>query len=120
MRVLLVENHADTRILLKSYLELKGHTVIVAETKAEALRIAMEGRWNVVISDIGLPDGNGWQLLEEAEFQEPVFAIAMSGYGSRKDVHRSTSAGFRRHILKPFELDELDGMLDEAEKEAGR
>ena len=68
LHILLVENHADTRGLLKLYLESLGHCVRAVATKAEGLREASIGGCNVLISDIGLADGNGWELLEQAKF----------------------------------------------------
>jgi len=114
LRILVVENHADTLRILKSYLESLGHTVSAAADKSQALREASAVPLDVLISDIGLSDGNGWELLAEARFPQPVFAIAMSGYGMRADQEKSTKAGFQRHIRKPFDLDLLDEILDEA------
>ncbi len=114
LRILVVENHADTLRILKSYLESLGHSVTGAADKAEALRKASAAHPDVLISDIGLADGNGWELLAEARFAKPVFAVAMSGYGMRADQDKSTRAGYRRHIRKPFDLDLLDEILDEA------
>ena len=122
LKVLLVENHADTQRLVKMYLEHQGHHVTAAGTKAEAVAAASEAVCDVLISDIGLPDGDGWELLtllNEAHFRRPVFAIAMSGYGSRGDYQRSSAAGFRLHIVKPFEPDALDAALEEAAREIG-
>jgi len=117
--VLLVENHADTRTTMKLYLEHHGHQVMTAGTKAEALKAEAAGGCEVLISDIGLPDGEGWELMEQGHFPKPVFAIAMSGYGSRSDYQRSSTAGFRRHMLKPFDMEVLDEALEAAEREIG-
>jgi CheY-like chemotaxis protein len=114
LRILVVENHADTLRILKSYLESLGHTVTAASNKAQALREVPGLPLDVLISDIGLADGSGWELLAEAQFAAPVFAVAMSGYGMRSDQDKSTRAGFQRHIRKPFDLDLLDEILDEA------
>ena len=72
--------------------------------------------YDVLISDIGLPDGSGWELLPQAQARSnrPIFAIAMSGFGLSADHERSRQAGFRHHLLKPFRPDELNGMLQEA------
>jgi CheY-like chemotaxis protein len=117
LRILLVENHTDTRRLLKMYLEQLGHTVRTATNKAEALREASTSACDVLLSDIGLSDGDAWDLPRQAQFPHPVFAIAMSGYGLRPDKEKSIGAGFRRHIRKPFDLDVLDRILDEAARE---
>jgi two-component system CheB/CheR fusion protein len=114
LRILIVENHADTLRILRSYLESLGHTVSAVANKAEALREAAATPLDMLISDIGLADGNGWELLAEARFPQPVFAVAMSGFGMRSDQEKSARAGYRRHIRKPFDLDVLDEVLDEA------
>ena len=86
LRVLLVENHADTREFLTSMLEGLGYTVIVAASMANALRAAARSGCDVLISDIGLPDGDGWELLNRLNLPRPMYAIAMSGYGTYPTV----------------------------------
>jgi CheY-like chemotaxis protein len=87
------------------YLKHLGHTVRSARTKEEALRKIREGDYDVLISDIGLSDGNGWHLLREIGDRRPHFAIALSGYGTEADRERSAKAGFRHHLIKPVSLD---------------
>lgn len=117
LRIFVVENHPDTLEYLQLYLEESGHHVESAETMASALE-ALPGRdFDVLISDIGLPDGTGWDLLGRLQLPRPVYAIAMSGLGMNADQLRSRAAGFRHHLLKPFPLSELDGLLEEAARE---
>ncbi|HMJ88813.1 MAG TPA: response regulator [Candidatus Acidoferrum sp.] len=113
MNILLVENHADTLRWLTLYLEDLGHTVVTARDLAEARSAWRSSNCEVLISDIGLPDGTGWELLEQAQ-PPPVFAIAMSGFGMNADNARSRAAGYRHHLLKPFKTAELDKLLSEA------
>ena len=80
MRIFIVENHEDTRFLLQLLLEQLGHTVLTATTLAEALAAIPGARSDVLISDIGLPDGNGWELLTRLGDGRPPYAIAMSGF----------------------------------------
>ena len=122
LSIFVVENHPDTLKYLRMYLEQLGHQVQSAKTLEEALRLAPSMTCDVLISDIGLPDGDGWDLLPQARFPQPVYAIAMSGFGMNADRARSKAAGFRHHLLKPFDPQELEGMLEEAagELEAGR
>ena len=76
-----------------------------------------EGSVDVLLSDIGLPDGDGWELMERAHLPDSVYAIAMSGFGMGNDHSRSKEAGYRHHLLKPFTPDLLDGYLEEAMQE---
>jgi CheY-like chemotaxis protein len=118
LRVFVVENHADTLKWLSRYLEAMGHTVASARTMAEALERLPKAVYDVLISDIGLPDGDGWELLRNVRLPHPVYAIAMSGFGMSADRLKSKAAGFRHHLLKPFVPDELDAALEEAAREA--
>jgi CheY-like chemotaxis protein len=71
----------------------------------------------VLISDIGLPDGTGWELLEKARLPRPIYAIAMSGFSFNDASIRSHSVGYRHHLLKPFTPADLKGILVEAARE---
>lgn len=120
MRIFIVENHEDTRFLLQLLLEQLGHTVLSATTLAEALEAVPGARADVLISDIGLPDGNGWELLTRLGDGRPPYAIAMSGFGQLSDRQRSLIAGYRHHLLKPVEPNRLETLLDEAARELAR
>ena len=88
----------------------------VAADMVSALREIPESRCDVLISDIGLPDGDGWQLMEKLGDNRPQFAIAMSGYGTVNDQRRSRAAGYDHHLVKPFTPDALVALLREASK----
>lgn len=118
LHILLVENHDDSREYLAMYLESSGHQVTPVATVEEALTAANVGHYDVLLSDIGLPDGDGWQLLQEAHFSHPVYGIAMSGFGMNTDRERSKQAGYRQHLLKPIDIEKLDEILAEAADEA--
>jgi CheY-like chemotaxis protein len=118
MRILIVENHADTLQSLKLYLQDSGHEVFTSMSLDEARAVLPGCDCGVVICDIGLPDGSGWELMDTIKkAQQPIFAVAMSGFGLNADSARSRAAGFRHHLLKPFKAAELDGILDEASAE---
>lgn len=114
LRIFVVENHADTREFLTLMLEELGHQVSVADTMTKALREVPASGCDVLISDIGLPDGDGWELLEKLDLPRPVFAIAMSGFGMSADRSRSKAAGYRHHLVKPMGLEQLESILIEA------
>ena len=122
LRIFLVENHSDTLKWLTLYLEQMGHTVVSARSMEEALAALPSAACEVLISDIGLPDGDGWQLLNklrETSHEQPRYAIAMSGYGMNADRSKSKAAGYSQHILKPFKAAELQTMLEAAASELG-
>ena len=118
LRIFIVENHEDTRFLLGLLLEQLGHTVFSATTLADALDEMPDAECDVLISDIGLPDGNGWDLMTRLGDARPPYAIAMSGFGMSSDRQRSLNVGYRHHLLKPVEPNQLERLLDEAADEA--
>lgn len=117
MRIYIVENHHDTRFLLGLLLEQLGHTVLAAATMGEALAALPDADCDVLISDIGLPDGDGWELMMRLGDRRPRYAIAMSGFGQVSDRQRSLSVGYRHHLLKPVEPYQFENLLDEAARE---
>jgi two-component system CheB/CheR fusion protein len=117
LRILIVEDHEDTRKYLRLYLEQSGHTVLSASTIKQAVECLVSSPCDVVLSDIGLRDGSGWELLNEPDLPRPIYAIAMSGFGTNADAHRSKAAGYRSHLVKPIDPDLLDQLLLEARRE---
>lgn len=115
LRILLVEDHLDTATALADLLDLLGHQVVVAHDVASGLAaaataLAGEGL-DLVISDLGLPDGSGLDLMRELSRGHRLRGIALSGYGTDKDIHASHEAGFALHLTKPVDLDRLRGAL---------
>jgi CheY-like chemotaxis protein len=117
LRVFVVENNDDTRDLLGLFLERMGHTVRSAATLAEALERWPESTSDVLICDLGLPDGSGWELLGRLPPEPAIFAVAISGFGLRADRERSRAAGFRHHLVKPVDAERLERVLEEARRE---
>jgi len=107
MHVLVVEDHPETREVLHRTLMSLGHTVSVAGTVAAASRLASAESFDLIISDIGLPDGSGEELLIELHSRLSVPAIALSGFGMDEDIRRSKQAGFIEHLVKPIDVDQL-------------
>ena len=106
-----VENHQDTLDAIRMFLQSQGHQVESALDMKSALQCAQKKKFDVLISDIGLPDGDGWELMKKLREQMPVRGIAMSGYGMRADLDKSKAAGFAAHLIKPFGPAELDAAL---------
>ena len=115
-RVFLVENHEDTVKYMQLFLEQLNYQVCVAADMATALREIPKSHCDVLISDIGLPDGDGWLLMEKLGDKRPQFAIAMSGYGTGKDQRKSRAAGYNYHLVKPFPPEALLALLHELGK----
>ena len=116
LRVLVVENHFDTRQGIKAFLKTLGYQASFAEDKASALALAGQETFDLLLSDISLPDGDGWELLQalNAQGRQPRHAIAMSGLGDLADRTRSQDAGFELHLVKPFRPEELEKALRQA------
>jgi CheY-like chemotaxis protein len=122
LRVFVVENDDDTRRVLTMYLAKKGHAVDGAASLGEAVERLRTRHADVLIADIGLPDGNGWELLDRLRANAvavPPYAVAMTGFGRSDDFDKSRAAGFRHHLVKPFDTAKLLAILDEAGGEAG-
>jgi CheY-like chemotaxis protein len=111
LRVLLVEDHSETARLLSRLLETSGHVVTIAGDVQSALRLAKENRFDVVVSDIGLPDGTGYDLMKRLREESPIPGVALTGYGMDEDLQKSTEAGFADHILKPVDAQQLETVL---------
>ena len=109
-RILLVEDHADTAKLMARFLKLQfGGEVVWADSIGAARRAyEQQGPYSIIISDIGLPDGTGLDLLARLPADERPPAIALSGYGTDADIERSRAAGFAHHLVKPVDLDNLE------------
>jgi CheY-like chemotaxis protein len=117
LRIFVVEDQKDTLEALQHYLEQLGHIVLFAQSKAQALKEIPRSNCQVLISDINLPDGNGWELMRELGNSRPSYAIALSGYGMKADRAMSADVGFRHHVVKPVFPDKLGILLDEATAE---
>jgi PAS domain S-box-containing protein len=113
-RILLVEDHKDTRATLQRYLQAARNEVIATGTAAQALEIAAVSKFDLVISDLGLPDeGGGLAMMRLLRDRHGLKGIAVSGYGMDEDVAQSHAAGFVHHLKKPFNLERLKTLIAE-------
>jgi signal transduction histidine kinase/ActR/RegA family two-component response regulator len=113
--ILLVEDHADTAQAMAALLEALGHRVTVAGTLAEARAAASRAlRIDLVVSDLGLPDGNGQDLMRELARKHGLRGIALSGYGMEEDIRKSREAGFERHLTKPIDAEVFKAAIRQA------
>jgi CheY-like chemotaxis protein len=110
-RILLVEDHLPTSRALMLLLTRRNYEVVAAPSVAEARAIASREKFDLLISDIGLPDGNGYELMAELHSRHRLVGIALTGYGTERDVSRSHAAGFVTHLTKPVSVQALEGAL---------
>ncbi len=120
VRLLLVEDHADSAKILVKLLRLDGIDVQWASSVAAAKALSQAGNFDVVVSDLGLPDGTGYDLMRELRRQRPVLGIAMSGFGMEDDIRQSREAGFVEHLVKPVNLAQLREAIRRVAGKSGR
>jgi len=113
LRILLVEDHRDTRYMLSRLLTHFGHHVLTADNIRNALNIIASENVEVLLCDIGLPDGTGYEVIAEAKRKQRIKSVAITGFGTEEDIRRSKEAGFDLHLVKPIDLHELQTVLDQ-------
>jgi PAS domain S-box-containing protein len=109
--ILLVEDHEPTRSALERLLVRRRFSVAAAATASDARTLAGEQSFDLLISDVGLPDGNGYDLMLEFRQRYGMRGIAMTGYGMEQDLARSQAAGFGAHLTKPVRVQSLDAAI---------
>lgn len=109
--MLLVEDHADTSIVISLLLKKFGHRVTTATSVAEGVSAFRGGKFDVVLSDLGLPDGTGHDVIRQIRAESKVPAIALTGYGMEDDIRACREAGFDAHLTKPVNFAELDATI---------
>ena len=107
LRILLAEDHDDTRSSMTHLLRRGGHHVVAAESASRALELAGQEKFDLVISDLGLPDLSGLELMRRLREGYGLKGIAVSGYGMEEDIRRSFEAGFGFHLTKPIHMERL-------------
>ena len=112
LRILAVEDEPTTLKLMARLLRGLGHDVTPASSVAAAVDAYEGGSYDLIISDIGLPDGTGLDLMKRVvTLRGPVAAIALTGYGMEEDIRRSRHAGFTAHLTKPIDFAKLEAMI---------
>ena len=109
VRMLLVEDNEDAAYAMSLSLEYMGYDVTHAPTLREGLALGRESEFDVVVTDLGLPDGSGLELGPALAGRAPL--IALSGFGSTEDIARSIAAGFSAHLVKPTDPDDVHAMV---------
>ena len=113
LRLLVIEDHEPTLAVLTRLLRQEGHEVLTATTVSGALQLANAHRFDFVISDIGLPDGSGLDLMRELTRKYALRGIALSGYGMLEDRVKAQQAGFLAHLVKPINFAQLHHLLQQ-------
>src|SRR5206468_2013560 len=112
LRILLVDDHEDTCTALEKLLVRRGHLVAAAHNVRSAMETAARSPFDLVISDIALPDGTGTELMTYIRAISRIPGIAISGFGMNGDVEKSIEAGFSEHLVKPVKMENLEAAID--------
>lgn len=107
-RLLLVDDHVDTCTGMKMMLERRGYDISVAHSADQAVEKARSEQFDLLISDIGLPDRSGYELMNELRKSNSLAGIALSGFGMEADVNKAKDAGFSEHLTKPINFERLE------------
>jgi CheY-like chemotaxis protein len=111
LKILFVEDDPPTRRVLAQLLQLRQYRVTAVSNLKAALEIGRSEEFDILISDIGLPDGTGWELIRTLAAERPIRAIALTGFGMDDDVRRCQEAGFLAHLTKPVDFAKLDELI---------
>jgi signal transduction histidine kinase/CheY-like chemotaxis protein len=106
--LLVVDDHQDTCLGMKMLLERRGYRITLAHTADQAIKKAQREKFDLLISDIGLPDRSGYELMKELRATNSMRGIALSGFGMENDVNQARAAGFSEHLTKPINFERLD------------
>lgn len=118
LRILLVDDHRDTCTALERILVRRGHLVATAHDMRSAMATAGRGEFDLLISDIALPDGTGIELMTYLRAMSSIRGIAISGFGMNGDIERSLQAGFSEHLVKPVKIDNLQSAIERVTRSA--
>lgn len=114
LKILLVDDHHDTCAALEKLLARRGHLVAVTHDVRSAMEAGVRNKFDLLISDIALPDGTGMELMMQLRAIANIPGIAISGFGHNGDIERSLQAGFSEHLIKPIKLDKLEAAIERA------
>ncbi|MBA3961129.1 MAG: response regulator [Chthoniobacterales bacterium] len=106
--LLVVDDHHDTCLGMKMLLERRGYRITLAHSANQAVEKAQEEDFDLLISDIGLPDRSGYELMRELRATRSLRGIALSGFGMESDINKARAAGFSEHLTKPINFERLD------------
>jgi len=119
-RILLVEDHPDTARALRRLLERAGHQVTLADSLTDAVARVEEGQTDLMLSDIGLRDGTGLDLVRKVRTFSAIPAAALTGFGMEEDVIHCHEAGFNEHLTKPINFQRLEAIMQDLMRDGTR
>jgi CheY-like chemotaxis protein len=111
LQILIVEDHGDTRRVLTCLLGHFGHSISAADTVKSAMAFLKAKRFDAVVSDLGLPDGSGFDVIREAKRRQRLTGVALTARGEWDDIEQGREAGFDYHLTKPVDFSQLRGVL---------
>jgi signal transduction histidine kinase/CheY-like chemotaxis protein len=114
LKILLVDDHQDTCAALEKLLVRRGYLVAATHNVRSAMEAAVRNKFDLLISDIALPDGSGMDLMMQLHAISKIPGIAISGFGNNGDIERSLQAGFSEHLIKPIKLESLEAAIERA------
>ncbi|MCC8391369.1 response regulator [Paraburkholderia sp. MMS20-SJTR3] len=120
LTALLIEDHEDTAEVMAQLIRSLGHEVTVVGRVDDALAATQLRRFDLVVSDVGLPDGTGLDFIKAFREHSDAPAVALTGFGTDEDVRRCLSAGFTSHLTKPVNFAQLEKMIESAAQEKVR
>ena len=118
LKILLVDDHPDTLLTMSKLLRKWGCSIVTADCVQAALEQAARDSFDLLISDLGLPDGSGLDIMRELKHRYALRGIALSGYGTEEDIRQSLEAGFEEHLTKPVSFQDLRRAIGERAPEA--
>ncbi len=118
--ILIVEDHAQTASIMVRLVEARGFRALSARSLVEARRHAEQADIGFLISDLGLPDGDGGELMKELHARHGIKGVAITGYGMEADVAHAKKAGFALHLTKPIQISDLEKVLALARRELAK
>jgi Osmosensitive K+ channel histidine kinase len=114
LKILLVDDHQDTCAALEKLLVRRGHLVAATHDVHSAMETAVRNQFDLLISDVALPDGTGMEVMMQLRAMSGIPGIAISGFGNNGDIERSLEAGFSEHLIKPVQLEKLEAAIERA------
>jgi Response regulator containing CheY-like receiver, AAA-type ATPase, and DNA-binding domains len=113
LQILVVEDHGDTRRILTGLLGHFGHSISAADTVESARAFLRAKHFDAVLSDLGLPDGSGCDVIREAKRRHDITGVALTTYGEDEYITQGRDAGFDYHLTKPVDFAELRRVLQQ-------